>query len=138
MESVSWKIIDFLLYLSPVTCKHVNSLTCQLVEIMIKVFVMETCPNCTEVKAQAKNDPRFELIDIGAHVRNLKEFLRLRDTLPAFDAIKRLGRVGIPCFVLEDGSVTFKADDVPLTTTETPETAEMPEGASCSLDGKGC
>lgn len=97
---------------------------------MIKVFVMQTCPDCTAVKEQAKNDPRFELIDIGEHVRNLKQFLTLRDNNPAFDAVKRHGSIGIPCFVLEDGSVTFSLEDVNLKETET--------GASCSIDGKGC
>ena len=49
---------------------------------MIKVYVMATCPDCTQVKAEAANDPRFELIDLGEHVRHLKAFLALRDTHP--------------------------------------------------------
>lgn len=97
---------------------------------MIKVFVMRTCPDCTSVKEQVKNDSRFELIDIGEHVRNLKQFLTLRDNNPAFDSIKSSGSIGIPCFVLEDGSVTFSPEDVHLSETAT--------GASCSIDGKGC
>lgn len=97
---------------------------------MIKVFVMQTCPDCTAVKEQMKNDPHFELIDIGEHVRNLKQFLTLRDNNPAFDAVKQRGSIGIPCFVQEDGSVTFSLEDVNLKETAT--------GASCSIDGKGC
>ncbi|MFS8541440.1 MAG: hypothetical protein LOD89_05050 [Tissierellales bacterium] len=34
---------------------------------------------------------------------NLKKFLKLRDTRKEFDEIKRLGRVGIPCIVINDG-----------------------------------
>lgn len=97
---------------------------------MIKVFVMQTCPDCVSVKEQVKNNPQFELIDIGEHVRNLKQFLTLRDTNRAFDAIKRNGSIGIPCFVLEDGSITFSLEDVNL--------KESASGASCSIDGKGC
>ena len=97
---------------------------------MIKVYVMETCPDCTHVKEQAKGDNRFTLIDIGAHVRNLKEFLRLRDTHPAFADIRADGKVGIPCFVTEEGNVTFDWEEVALTPVN--------QGASCSLDGKGC
>ena len=63
----------------------------------IKVFVMETCPDCTQVKAQLRNRPGFLLIDIGEHVRHLKEFIRLRDQSPAFDAAKAKGALGIPC-----------------------------------------
>ena len=58
---------------------------------MIKVFVMPTCPDCTKVIAQVKDNPEYVIIDIGAHVRNLKEFLYLRDNDPVFDAAKSYG-----------------------------------------------
>ena len=41
---------------------------------MTKVFVMATCPDCTQVKAQLAGNPAYELIDIGEHVRNLKRW----------------------------------------------------------------
>lgn len=93
---------------------------------MIKVFVMETCPDCRQIKDIALNDHRFELIDIGEHVHNLKQFLALRDNNAAFDDAKRNGWVGIPCFVLENGEILFEMDELPI------------EGSACSLDGKGC
>lgn len=34
---------------------------------------------------------------------NLKKFLKLRDTRKEFDEIKRLGKIGIPCIVINDG-----------------------------------
>ncbi len=97
---------------------------------MTKVYVMATCPDCTQVKAQLADNSNYELIDIGEHVRNLKEFLKLRDNHPAFDEAKANGWVGIPCFLLEDGTVKFSMDDVVI--------EEAPDGAACSLDGKGC
>lgn len=97
---------------------------------MVKVFVMQTCPDCISVKEQVKNDPHFELIDIGEHIRNLKQFLTLRDNNPVFDSIKRNGYVGVPCFVLENGDITFSLQDVNL--------KETTNGSSCSIDGKGC
>jgi glutaredoxin-related protein len=66
------------------------------------------------VEEQVKGNDRFELVDIGAHVKNLKEFLRLRDNNPLFDEAKREGYAGIPCFLLEDGSVTLSPEDVGL------------------------
>lgn len=78
---------------------------------MIKIFVMKTCPDCTHVKKLAENDPRFEITDIGEHVRNLKQFITLRDSSPAFDDIRGRGTVGIPCFVLEDGRITFSPEE---------------------------
>ena len=41
---------------------------------MIKVYVMESCPDCVEVKQRYSNDPDFELVDIGKQARDLKEF----------------------------------------------------------------
>jgi len=95
-----------------------------------KVFVMNTCPDCTQVKAQLAGNPAYELIDIGEHVKNLNMFLRLRDSNPAFNDAKAHGNVGIPCFLLDDGTVKFSIDDVVI--------EDIPDGASCSLDGTGC
>lgn len=100
---------------------------------MIKIYGMSTCPDCIYVEEQVKGNDKYEVIDIGAHVRNLKEFLRLRDKSPVFDAMKRIGAVGIPCFVLEDGTVTLRPAEAGLHPRPKYE-----EGASCSLDGSGC
>lgn len=108
---------------------------------MIKVFVMQTCPDCASIKQQAQGDPRFQLIDIGEHARNLKQFLMLRDNNPAFDKVRQRGTIGIPCFVLEDGSITFSQDKAYLSLGDmahAQESDKAEEGASCSIDGKGC
>ncbi len=103
---------------------------------MIKIYVMSTCPDCTEVKRAAAGDARFRLVDIGEHVRNLKEFLRLRDVHPKFEVARRRGLVGIPSFVKEDGTVTFKPEEVGLQLR--PEAEEPAPGIACNLDGSGC
>lgn len=100
---------------------------------MIKIYGMSTCPDCVFVEEQIKGNDNYQIIDIGKHVRNLKEFLRLRDKNPAFDVMKRVGAVGIPCFVLEDGTVTLRAEEAGLRARPKNE-----EGASCRLDGSGC
>lgn len=99
---------------------------------MIKIYVMTGCPDCEYVEEQVKGNPNYEVINVGEHIRNLKAFLRLRDSEKAFEAIKRLKAVGVPCFVLEDGKVTFRPEEAGLR----PRPAA--EGAACSLDGKGC
>ena len=99
-------------------------------ESMIKVYVMPTCPDCTKVMAQVKDNPEYLIIDIGAHVRNLKEFLYLRDNDPVFDAAKRYGFAGIPCFVLDDGTVTLSSLEAGITPQRS--------GTSCRIDGSGC
>jgi hypothetical protein len=98
---------------------------------MIKIYGMSTCPDCVAVDQQAQNDPRFEIIDLGSHVLHLKAFLKLRDTHPAFDAVKRHGGIGIPCFVKEDGTVTLDPREVGLLTPEH-------DAPACNLDGSGC
>lgn len=99
---------------------------------MIKMYVMHTCPDCEYVEKQVEGNPNFEIIDIGKHVRNLKQFLDLRDSNPAFDEAKAIGDVGIPCYVREDGSVTLYSKDVGL------EPRPEGYGAACSNDGRGC
>ena len=100
---------------------------------MTKVYVMESCPDCVEVKQRYSNNPAFELVDIGNQARDLKEFLVLRDTHPAFIKVRECGNIGIPCFIKEDGTVIIslkKFDD-----SFEPVYAE---GADCNLDGTGC
>lgn len=91
---------------------------------------MKSCPDCLEVKTRLSGNPDYEIIDIGEHVRNLKEFIRLRDSSPTFDRIKAGGSIGIPCFVEENGQVSFDAEAFIQ--------KEFLSGAACSLDGKGC
>lgn len=97
---------------------------------MIKIYGMETCPDCTYAEKQVKGDGRYEVIDIGRNVKDLKEFLRLRDSNKAFDEAKRQGAIGIPCFVLEDGTVTLSPEDAGL--------QPRPAVTSCRIDGTGC
>ena len=112
---------------------------------MTKVYVTATCPDCSEVKKRLSGNPDFEIIDICEHVRNLKEFIRLRDSSPAFDSVRAGGSIGIPCFVEDDGQISFDAakflaeDDGQISFDGAKFLAEeIPTGASCSLDGKGC
>ncbi len=99
---------------------------------MIKIYGMNTCPDCTYVEAQIKDNPNYEIIDIGQHVRYLKEFLKLRDKEPVFNGPKKVGAAGIPCFVLEDGTVTLVPEEAGL------KSRPIESGKACNLDGSGC
>ena len=99
---------------------------------MIKIYGMDTCPDCVYVNDQVIGNANYVKVDIGTHVRNLKEFLKLRDNNPVFDEAKRIGIVGIPCFVLEDGTVTLTPEEAGL------QSRPIEDGAACSLDGSGC
>lgn len=98
---------------------------------MIKIYGMKSCPDCVAVDRQVEGDSRYQVIDIGEHVRLLKEFLRLRDNNPVFDEAKEKGYAGIPCFVLEDGTVTLNPEEAGLKSGKA-------ERTSCRIDGSGC
>lgn len=100
---------------------------------MIKIYGTTTCPDCVLVDEQVKGNDKYEVIDIGAHARNLKAFLNLRDTSPVFDEVKKNGGIGIPCFVLEDGTVTLNPEDAGLKSKPA-----APAAQACRIDGKGC
>ena len=72
----------------------------------MKIYGSKLCPHCralTETLEAA--GIAFELLDITEDLRQLKAFLRLRDTLPLFEPCKAEGRIGIPLLVLEDGTL---------------------------------
>lgn len=98
---------------------------------MIKIYGMPSCPDCSYVEEQVHGDARYQVINIGEHILHLKAFLRLRDQEEVFAGAKARGSVGIPCFVLEDGTVTLSPEAAGLK-------SRPAEGAACSIDGKGC
>lgn len=81
---------------------------------------MSTCPDCIAVDEHVKGDSRYEVIDIGSHIRYLKEFLRLRDNSPVFDDAKKHGYAGVPCFLLEDGTVTLSPEEAGIHLDDAP------------------
>ena len=99
---------------------------------MIRIYGMETCPDCAYIDEQVQGKDGYEIIDIGRHVKALKDFLKLRDSSPAFDDARENGYIGIPCFVLEDGTVTLDPEMAGL------HPRESEEKISCSIDGRGC
>lgn len=75
---------------------------------MIKYYGTQLCPDCVEAEAKLKEkEICCEFIRITESTANLKEFLKLRDQRKEFDEIKKQGNIGIPCFLREDGTITF-------------------------------
>ena len=81
---------------------------------MVKFYGSHICSGCREARAlfAEKNFEGFEFIEITESTDNLREFLKLRDTRKELQEAKEAGRIGIPCFVREDGSITLEAEDV--------------------------
>ncbi len=104
---------------------------------MFKVYGSPMCPDCRECKANFDdNNIEYEDLDITANLKNLKEFLILRDSNPVFDRLKKIHDIGIPAIVAENGTVFtdwegyLKEKGLPITYRE--------QGQACSIDGKGC
>ena len=75
---------------------------------MLKIYGSMLCPDCVDCCADLDNtNLEYEFLDFSASLKNLKEFLAIRDQEPAFDAAREHGSIGIPCIVKEDGSVTL-------------------------------
>ena len=79
----------------------------------MKYYGTPLCPDCVEAdKFIAEKRIECELISITESTANLKEFLALRDTRTEFDEIKKEGDIGIPCFLKEDGSISFSLEEI--------------------------
>ena len=99
------------------------------------MYGAEICPDCVAAKEQLKDRTNIELEyrNITEKVSTLKEFLAYRDRDKIFAPIKEAGKIGIPFFILEDGTKTFELSDFIEVTKETSDY----QASACSLDGKG-
>ena len=75
---------------------------------MIKIYGSMLCPDCVKCREDLDGaGVEYEYLDFADDLRNLKEFLRIRDGEPLFDDARARGGIGIPCILREDGSVTL-------------------------------
>lgn len=51
----------------------------------------------------SSNDIKFVYMDITEGLFNLKTYLKLRDTRPEFEEVKKMGIVGIPFIMINNG-----------------------------------
>ncbi len=50
--------------------------------------------------------------NLSADLKDLKAYLAARESEPAYEAVKENGGIGIPFFILEDGTKTLDLDEV--------------------------
>ncbi len=105
---------------------------------MFKVYGSAMCPDCVWLKLNFDTyGIEYEFIDILDSLKNLKEFLKLRDNLEVFDRLKKIGDIGLPAVVRENGEV-FVAWEKYITDELGLKLLELEDKKSCSIDGKGC
>ncbi len=100
----------------------------------IIMYGTEICPDCVAAKAQLEVVTAVELDyrNITKNTATLKEFLHHRDHDEMFKPVMEEGRIGIPLFILEDGTQTFDIADF------MDDVESQPVPNACSIDGKGC
>lgn len=105
---------------------------------MVKIYGSDLCPDCVACKAAFDaNGISYDFVNITAGMKNLKEFLKLRDNQAVFDDARQNGYVGIPALLSENGSLTLdwetylKENGISTATTQK-------TGTACRIDGKGC
>lgn len=103
------------------------------VTMKITMYGAPICGDCVISKLQLQENKHIQLNykNIVESTDNLKEFLALRDQEAMFDEVKKSGRIGIPFFVLEDGTKTF---DIGQYVEFKVMKVEQPV-KSCSMDG---
>ena len=73
---------------------------------MLKIYGSMLCPDCVQCRADLDAAGiAYEYLDFADDLRNLKEFLAIRDGEPIFSEVKGRGSIGIPCIVDEQGNV---------------------------------
>ena len=75
---------------------------------MIKIYGSMLCPDCVQCRKDLDEaGVAYEYLDFSEELINLKEFLKIRDGNPLFDELRAEGKIGIPCIVREDETITL-------------------------------
>jgi glutaredoxin-related protein len=75
---------------------------------MIKIYGSMLCPDCVKCREDLdRAGIAYEYLDFAESLLHLKEFLKIRETSPLFEEVKKNGSIGIPCLMKEDGSITL-------------------------------
>ena len=101
----------------------------------ITMYGAPICGDCVVAKEALRTVAGVELDyrDITETTTVLKEFLKYRDHEAIFEPVKAEGKIGIPFFLLEDGTKTLDITEYVDVQIQKKEGI----GAACSLDGKG-
>ena len=107
---------------------------------MVKIYGSDLCPDCVACKeAFDANGISYNFVNITAGMKNLKEFLKLRDSQAVFDDARQNGYVGIPALLSEDGALILDWEAYLKEKGISPSASASPQtGTACRIDGTGC
>lgn len=79
----------------------------------VTVIGSHLCPDTLYALNQlAANKADIEFKNLSASLPDLKAYLAQRENNPLYEAVRKNGGIGIPCFVLENGTTTLDLNDV--------------------------
>lgn len=79
---------------------------------MIKIYGTMLCKDCVLCRKDLDTaSVEYEYLDFSEDLGNLKAFLSIRDREQVFADVREEGRIGIPCIIREDGSITLDWQD---------------------------
>ncbi|WP_300295834.1 glutaredoxin [uncultured Intestinimonas sp.] len=79
----------------------------------VTVIGSHLCPDTLYALGQfSARKVEIDFRDLSASLPDLKVYLAVRESEPVYAAVREKGSLGIPCFVLEDGSVTLELEEV--------------------------
>ena len=79
---------------------------------MLKIYGSMLCPDCVKCREDLdKAGVVYEYLDFADSLWNLKQFLDIREKDPQLVPIRQAGKIGIPCIVKEDGTVTLSWEE---------------------------
>lgn len=75
---------------------------------MLKIYGSMLCKDCVQCREDLdRAGVDYDFLEFQDELKNLKEFLLLRDSLDLFKVVKDNGGIGIPCIVDDDGKVSL-------------------------------
>lgn len=81
--------------------------------MVLFVYGMHICPDCEEaLRILDEKKVTYRFFELSEKTAYLKHFLKLRDTHPVFEAVRGHEKIGIPCFVRDDGFVTLDIHEI--------------------------
>ena len=76
---------------------------------MLKIYGSMLCKDCVQCREDLdRAGVEYDFLEFQDELKNLKEFLSLRDSLDIFKTVKDNGGIGIPCIVNDDGNVSLE------------------------------
>ena len=79
---------------------------------MLHIYGSKLCPDCVKcVEDLTAAGVEFTYHDFAEELKALKIFLGLRESEAVFTPVREAGKIGIPCIVTEEGTVTLSWDE---------------------------